>query len=362
MPLSADDRVRVLLLRLGTATIATFQILFWVARAVGQPEGVTHQGIRAGILALTCTRLGVRHVHALAALAVASLIVLQGWLAAANGLTLEYTLPAIILFFSVCAIVASSGEMVLFTGTAVVSPVVFALLYHDPRLPFPSVSLLLLWSASAGGAVVSWFRLRSQAVLTREIARREEVEAQLRGTRAHLESILHATSDGLLGVRYDVDGPSITFANRRFGEIFALDPASVVGQLDCNVRAEAAHCFREPEAFDEAVRELYAHPEESAVHELELVRPRQGVLERWTGPIRDQRSAVVGRIWAFRDVTSQRRLTSELVVASRRRSITSPMLRPPERRVSCLTRCLNLPSALVATARLTSPLGANQKL
>jgi signal transduction histidine kinase len=319
MALSADDRVRILLLRLGTATIASFQLLFWVARAAAHPEGVAHQGIRASILAvcavvaaLTCTPLGARRVRTLGAVGSASLIVLQGWLAAANGLTLEYALPAIILFFAVCAIASSSREMTLFTGSAVVAPLIFAFVYRDPRLPLPLVSLLLLWSASAGGAMVSWFRLRSQAVLRHEIARREEVEAQLRGTRAHLESILHATSDGLLGVRYAPAGPSITFANRRFGDIFALDPEAVVGRADDDVRAQAAPCFREPEAFDEAVRRLYAHPEESAVHELELVQPSECMLERWTGPIRDQRGAVVGRIWAFRDVTSQRRLTREL--------------------------------------------------
>src|SRR6185503_2033489 len=108
MVLSADDRVRILLLRLGTATIASFQLLFWVARATAHPEGVAHQGIRVSILAvcavvaaLTCTPLGARRVRMLGALGSASLIVLQGWLAAANGLTLEYALPAIILFFAV---------------------------------------------------------------------------------------------------------------------------------------------------------------------------------------------------------------------------------------------------------------------
>ncbi len=41
--------------------------------------------------------------------------------------------------------------------------------------------------------------------------------------------------------------------------------------------------------------------------------------------------------------------------------MTSSMPRPPERRVSCLIRCLNLASGLSATRRLT-PFLVNQKL
>ena len=46
----------------------------------------------------------------------------------------------------------------------------------------------------------------------------------------------------------------------------------------------------------------------------------------------------------------------------RRRCTTSCMLRPPERRLSCLIRCLNVAIGLAATLRLTSPLADAHKV
>ena len=81
--------------------------------------------------------------------------------------------------------------------------------------PLPGIPLLLLASSAIGGTVVSWFRNRSHALLTQEIERRERVESDLRGAQSHLESILNATSDGILDVRLTPEGPRISFANRR---------------------------------------------------------------------------------------------------------------------------------------------------
>jgi signal transduction histidine kinase len=319
MPISGDDRVRLLLVRVGAVTIAAFQILFWAVRSSAHSAGAEHPVLRLAILAV-CAVFGaaslnarsVRHARALAVTLALSIMILQGWLAVASGLAIDRVLPPTILFFAVCSLATNTLEMVLFSLTASVAPVVLALVYRVPGTPFPALALLGLASAGVAGVIVSWFRVRTQAVLTREIAHREEVEAQLRGTRAHLESILHATSDGLLGVRYEDDGLRITFANRRFGEMFDLDPVRVVGMLDAEVREQAAHCFCDRDAFEHDVRRLYEQRDESDVQELELVAPRSGILERSTGPIRDPQGAVVGRIWAFRDVTSHRHMTRAL--------------------------------------------------
>jgi len=319
MQISEDARTRLLLVRVGAATIAVFQVLFWIVRAAANPAGPGHPALRLAILA-ACAVGGAASLHASAMrrareLAVGfavGVMVLQVWLAVANGLTLDFAIPPTILLFAVCSLATDPTEMLLFSLTATLTPPLFVAAYHVPGTPVPGLALLGLASAGVAGVIVSWFRVRTQTVLTREIARREEVEAQLRGTRAHLESILNATSDGLLGVRYEADGPRITFANRRFGEIFALDPEQIVGVGDEKVRGEAAHCFRDPDEFERDVLRLYAEHEESGVKELELVAPRTGMLERWTGPIRDTHGAVVGRIWAFRDVTSHRDMTRAL--------------------------------------------------
>ncbi len=315
----AGDPIRILLVRVGAATIAVFQILFWAVRSAADPAATAHAALRLTILAAcalggaaTLSRRAVERPRELAAAFALCVTVLQVWLAVASGLTIDYALPPTILLFAVCSLATDTTEMVLFSLTAALTPVALTVAYHVPGAPFPGLALLGLASAGVAGGIVSWFRVRTQTVLTLEIARREEVEAQLRGTRAHLESILNATSDGLLGVRYERDGPRITFANRRFGEIFALDPADVIGVPDDKVRDRAAHCFRRPDEFERDVLRLYEQREESGMQELEVVAPRAGVLERWTGPIRDAQGDIVGRIWAFRDVTSHRDMTRAL--------------------------------------------------
>jgi signal transduction histidine kinase len=319
MPALADARSRVLLVRLGAATIAVFQVLFWVVRSAANPGGPEHAGLRLAILAVCAAggaaSVGVTEFRRARLLAVGfavGIMVLQIWLAVASGLTLDYAVPPTILLFAVCSLATDTTELLLFSLTAALVPLVLFAAYHVPGTPVPGVALLGLAGSGAAGAIVSWFRVRTQTALTMEIARREEVEVQLRGTRAHLESILNATSDGLLGVRYEAEGPRITFANRRFGEIFALDPEEIVGAADEAIRTEAAHHFADPEEFERDVRRLYADRDASCGHQLELVTPRRSMLERWTGPIRDTHGAVVGRIWAFRDVTSHRDMTREL--------------------------------------------------
>jgi PAS domain-containing protein len=319
MPVLADARSRVLLVRLGAATIAVFQVLFWAVRAAANPGVPEHAGIRLAILAACAAggaaSVGVREFRRTRLLSVGfalGIMVLQIWLAVASGLTLDYAVPPTILLFAVCSLATDTTELLLFSLTAALAPLVLFAAYHVPGTPIPGVALLGLAGSGAAGAIVSWFRVRTQTELTREIARREEVEVQLRGTRAHLESILNATSDGLLGVRYEAAGPRITFANRRFGEIFALDPETVVGAADEAIRGQAAHHFADPEEFERDVRRLYDAREETGVEELQLVTPRRSMLQRWTGPIRDTHGAVVGRIWAFRDVTSHRDMTRAL--------------------------------------------------
>jgi signal transduction histidine kinase len=234
------------------------------------------------------------------------LVIGSSWILVAQGWATQYVIAPVILFFVIGAIATNGLEAAVLVGVATVAPLLLTLGHPSAPPSLPGIPLLLLASSAIGGTLVSWFRNRSQALLTQEIQRREQVEADLRGAQAHLESILNATSDGILGVQFTADGPRISFANRRFGEIFALPQASVVGALDSGVRARAARSFRYPEEFERNVAWLYAHPDAVRVDELELVHPGPGLLERWSGPVRDADGVVVGRVWAFRDVTGER--------------------------------------------------------
>ena len=309
----------MLRVRVGMLIIALFQILFWMARLAFQHHVDLHTPLRLliivnalGFVAFSFSAAAFRSKRTFAILAGCSALLAQAALTAMSTASLDFTVTMMILVFAVCSIAADRIELAAMSGTAVLASIGVVVVQgarNDQLTPF--FSLLLLLAAAACGAIVSWFRVRSQELLEIQITQRELAEAELRATQAHLESILHATSDGLLGVRYTEAGPRISFANRRFGEIFGLDPAAVVGQYDRDVRAEAGRSFRSAQDFDRDVRWLYDNPDAVQVTELDLVYPRVAVLERWTGPISDRYGTTVGRIWAFRDVTTQRAMARE---------------------------------------------------
>ena len=308
-----DVREHASRLRLGLTAVAVMQPLFWLCRRGVDPTEVGVQGMRVWVVVGTLTvvaftyhRAFARWAQAVAVVAIGGLLLACTFIAAAEDWGTQYLIAPTIIFFVTGAVATNGLESAVVVGIAATAPLAVILWHGWQPNTLAGIPPLLLTSAAIGGAIVSWYRSRSQEVLTQEIRRREQLEADLRGTQAHLESILNATSDGILGVQYDGEGPRISFANRRFGEIFDLPPASVVGVLDADVRKRAARSFRQPEEFERNVAWMYANPAAVRVDELELVSPRASVLERWSGPIRDVQGDIVGRIWAFRDVSEQR--------------------------------------------------------
>ncbi|GAG16174.1 unnamed protein product, partial [marine sediment metagenome] len=140
----------------------------------------------------------------------------------------------------------------------------------------------------------------------RDITERFQKEEQIHILANDLRNTLEATSDAMLMVSYLDAGPTITMANRRFSEIFGIDPSTVIGKLDIEVRESAKHCFKDPAAFMEGVEQLYQERERGQTIELELVFPQSLFLERWTGPVRDEEGKIIGRIWTFADITKRR--------------------------------------------------------
>lgn len=315
-----EDSLHAARLRIGMAVVAVLHPLFWFGRRGIDPAEAEVEWVRIAIVLVAVALIGftysataVRRFGQLAMLAGIALVLGGGsWILALQGWRTEYVIAPTIVFFVVAAVAANPLESALVIALALVAPAACTLAHGVPLAQLPVVPMLLVVSAAVGGTFVSWFRVRSQTLLREEIARRAILEADLDGARAHLESILNATSDGILGVRYTPEGPRITFANRRFGELFELPPRAVVGALDDAVRDAAARSFRHPEEFERNVAWLYAHPDAVRVDELELVHPSPGVLERWSGPIESPDGAIVGRIWAFRDVTVERGMQREI--------------------------------------------------
>lgn len=296
------------------AVVALLHPLFWLGRHGVDPSEDRVEWVRLAVvigavalIAFSYRASAVRRWgQQVMLLAFVALLASSAWIVVLQGWETQYVIAPVLLYFVIGAVAANALEATVIVLTAVTAPLVLTVLHGYPPQRLPGVPLLLLASSAIGGTIVSWFRGRSQALLRQEIRRRETVEEDLRGARAHLESILNATSDGILDVQLSSDGPRISFANRRFGEIFQIPPEQVVGMLDRDVRSRAAASFLHPDAFERNVAELYANPTAVSTEELELVRPRPALLERWSGPVRDIDGAVVGRVWAFRDVTEER--------------------------------------------------------
>ncbi len=145
-----------------------------------------------------------------------------------------------------------------------------------------------------------------------DITDRVEAIAEVTRLKNHLAAIADSTVEGLLATVYSESGPVVSYANRTFGEIFGLDPEGVVGRGDDAIRAETAHCFKDPDAWERGVQELYRDRERTDLSELELLEPEPRILERYSGPIYGADREVIGRIWAFRDVTEARALERQL--------------------------------------------------
>ncbi|MFH0794029.1 MAG: PAS domain-containing protein, partial [bacterium] len=83
-------------------------------------------------------------------------------------------------------------------------------------------------------------------VLCRDVTSAVEVGKLLVNTGERLEAIFNSTNDGLLLVDPEW---RILAANRRFGEIFNLEPAKVMGKSDLEVRQIVKSQFRDPDQF-----------------------------------------------------------------------------------------------------------------
>jgi len=92
--------------------------------------------------------------------------------------------------------------------------------------------------------------------------------------------------------------------NRKFMEMWRLPArASRVGS-DQILLDSVLPQLKDPEGFQARVRELYAHP---SAESFDFIEFRDGrILERYSRPQRLNRK-IIGRVWSFRDITSQTR-------------------------------------------------------
>jgi diguanylate cyclase (GGDEF)-like protein len=137
-------------------------------------------------------------------------------------------------------------------------------------------------------------------------------QSQLQELVSLLNATLESTADGILVV--GLDG-SIVGINARFASLWGIPATVLATHDDAAVMALVLGQLADPDAFACKVRELYARPEAESLDVLEFLDGR--VFERFSRPqmVADR---VVGRVWSFRDITSQRRAEAEADLALRR--------------------------------------------
>jgi PAS domain S-box-containing protein len=146
--------------------------------------------------------------------------------------------------------------------------------------------------------------------IQRDITERKRVEAALRWKTAFFEAQVDCALDGILVV--DVDGRKI-LQNQRLNELLKIPPHVAQSRIDSEQLHFVTSQMKEPEKFAERVADIYARPDEVARDEIEMIDGT--FLDRYSAPVRDQAGVHYGRIWAFRDVTGERKREEALSAA-----------------------------------------------
>ncbi len=121
---------------------------------------------------------------------------------------------------------------------------------------------------------------------------------------AVLRAILAAGDYGVLLT--DLDHRSLA-CNRKFGEMFDLDPEDVVRFEVQALRKRVRHLIPDPVAWVARLNEIYEEPTRSYEDDLTLLKEAPITVRRFCGPVVNDRREIIGRLWTFRDVTRERR-------------------------------------------------------
>jgi len=142
--------------------------------------------------------------------------------------------------------------------------------------------------------------------ISRDITARKQIEEALERSNSLLNAALESTADGILVV--DIEG-RVASCNRKFLELWRI-PVTMVGNQDDDTLVQfVMDQLEDPAAFLAKVEELYRQPRQSSWDELKFRDGR--IFERYSQP-QCVGNIIVGRVWSFRDVTSQKQAEKSL--------------------------------------------------
>jgi signal transduction histidine kinase len=94
--------------------------------------------------------------------------------------------------------------------------------------------------------------------------------------------------------------------NRRFAEMFAVDPAEILGTLSGSHRERVERVFAEPERFLRLVAGTADDQNREFSEVFEQCWPQRRDLQLVSTPVRSEDGQFLGRLYVFRDVTNER--------------------------------------------------------
>jgi transcriptional regulator with PAS, ATPase and Fis domain len=124
-------------------------------------------------------------------------------------------------------------------------------------------------------------------------------------TAAILRQILNASDFGVLLT--DLDHRSLA-CNRKFGELFEVDPERAVRCDVEELRRMVRPLISNLRQWESNLDDLYASPESVFEDTISLNKKPPITVRRYSGPVKNDSGETIGRIWTFRDVTAEQRL------------------------------------------------------
>ena len=145
----------------------------------------------------------------------------------------------------------------------------------------------------------------------RDAQKEIESEERIGPALARFHSLLDSVNDGAWVL--DSDGRTVS-ANHRLAQFFGVNLQELgPGLPQSEVLERLKLHFADATAALARWQDLAARPQEVAWDELELLRPRRRILQRYARPILDADRNFVGRLEIYHDITDQRLLEDKVI-------------------------------------------------
>lgn len=130
-----------------------------------------------------------------------------------------------------------------------------------------------------------------------------EAKAHAEDERNLVNAILNSTHDGI--IMFDAE-QRFKVVNRRWEYLFGLQSQDLEGHDARSVAGLMRDHFAQPALFDRSTADLFAEPLHVLQREeFEQVRPARRVLRRYSAPVHAANGQVIGRVFAYQDVSRE---------------------------------------------------------